>query len=145
MVVRETALRRILHETDVCFDEALQILSCDLSLDQIHFAQDVYMREFEHEHGTHGAQCAGEELGAVDDEGGFEEVGCAHADVETAARERFEEIGHDGHVAVELDLSGHVDDDEVLVGDLFQRVGEEVDVLKQELEAVDQATVRAQV
>lgn len=91
------------------------------------------MRDLEHDHGAHGGEGAGEEFGAVDDEGGFEEVGGAEGDVEGAeAGEVVDEGGHDGDVGVELDLAGEVDDDEIFFRERFQCLGEEVEVLEKE-------------
>jgi hypothetical protein len=48
------------------------------------------------------------------------------------------------HVCIELDLPGHVKDDQVLLGDFFERVRQEVEVFQQELKTVYQAPVGAQ-
>lgn len=72
------------------------------------------MRDLEHDHRAHGGKSAGEEFGAVDDKGGFEEVDGAEGDVEGAeASEVFDEGGDDGDVGVQFDLAGEVEDDEV--------------------------------
>jgi hypothetical protein len=46
-------------------------------------------------------------------------------------------------MCVKLDLSRHIEHDQVVVGNFFERVGQEVEVLHQELEAVYQAAVGA--
>jgi hypothetical protein len=128
----------------VDLDKALHFALGDLPLDQIHLAQDIEVGHLEHEHGAHGGQCSGEELGAIDDKSGLEEVRGAHADVQAAVHERLDKVGQDGHVGVELDLAGHVEDDQIVVGDFLERVGQEVEVLHEELEAVDEAAVGAE-
>ncbi|KAB8345952.1 hypothetical protein FH972_023004 [Carpinus fangiana] len=125
--------------------EALHLLFADGAFDKVHLAQDVYVRHFEHQHGAHGRQGAGEELGAVDDKGTFKQVCGTHVDVQAATGQGVHDGGHDGDVGVELNLAGHVDDDKVVVGHIFERVGQEVEVVLQELEAVDQAAVGAKV
>lgn len=47
-------------------------------------------------------------------------------------------------MCIQLDLAGHVEHDQVVLGDFFERIGKEVEVLEQELEAVDQPAVRAE-
>jgi hypothetical protein len=44
-------------------------------------------------------------------------------------------------VRVELDLAGHVDDDEVFFGERIECFGKEVEVLEQELKTVDESAV----
>lgn len=53
----------------------------------------------------------------------------------------LDELGYDGYVGVELDLSRHIDNDQVLVGDAFEGLGQEVKILHQKLEAVDQTAI----
>lgn len=135
----------VVEQGDVGREEALEVLPADLVLDEVHLGQDVEVGDLEHDHGAHGAQGAGEELGAVDDERGLEQVGGAEADVEgPRPRQELHERRQDRHVRVQLDLARHVDDDEVLLGERLERVRQEVQVLHQELEAVDQPAVGAQ-
>jgi len=56
----------------------------------------------------------------------------------------FDQSRQDGDVGVELDLTRHVDDDEVFFGEGIEGFGEEVEVLEEEFEAVDQAAVGAE-
>jgi hypothetical protein len=42
---------------------------------------------------------------------------------------------------VQLNLAGHVEHDQVVLGDLLERVRQEVEVVHEELEAVDEAAV----
>lgn len=91
------------------------------------------MRHLEHDHRAHGRQRAGEELGAVDHEGRFEQVCGAEVDVEGAgAGEVAHQRGEDGDVRVQLDLAGHVDDDKVFFRDGIEGFGEEVEVFEEE-------------
>lgn len=137
--------RVVVEQAAVGVHEALEVLLAHLVLDEVHLGEHVDVRDLEHDHGGHGGQGAGEELGAVDDEGGLEQVGGAEADVEGAgAREEAHERGEDGHVRVQLDLARHVEDDEVLLGQRVEGVGEEVEVLHEELEAVDEPAVGAE-
>ncbi len=108
----------IFQQRSIGIQESLELSLRDGTFDQIHFGEDVDVGDFEHDHGAHGGEGAGEEFGAVDDEGGFEEVGGAEGDVEGAeAGEVFDEGGDDGDVGVELDLAGEVEDDEVFFGE----------------------------
>lgn len=103
------------------------------------------MRHLEHDHRRHGGQRAGEELGAVDYERRLEQVCGREIDAQTAQlREVLDEGGQDGDVGVKLDLAGHVDDDEVFLGQRVDGFGDEVEVLEQELETVDQPAVGAE-
>lgn len=137
--------RVVVQQAAVGVHEAPEVLPAHLVLDEVHLGQHVDVRHLEHDHGRHGAQGAGEELGAVDDEGRLEQVGGAQADVEGAgAREEAHERRQDGHVRVQLDLARHVEDDEVLLGKRVEGVGEEVEVLHEKLEAVDQPAVGAE-
>lgn len=91
------------------------------------------MRDLEHDHRAHGRQRAGEELGPVDDEGRFEQVGGAEVDVEGAGAGQVADEGReDGDVSVQFDLAGHVDDDEVFFRDGVEGLGEEVEVFEEE-------------
>ena len=91
------------------------------------------MGDFEHDHRAHGGEGAGEVFGPVDDEGRFEEVGGAEADVEgSGAREVSDQGGDDGNVCVELDLSWHVNYDEVFFREGVDGFGEEVEVFEEE-------------
>ena len=47
-------------------------------------------------------------------------------------------------VRVKLNLAGHIDDDEVFLGQGVDGVGDEVEVLEEEFETVDQPAVGAQ-
>jgi len=135
----------LLQQLHVDVDETLQLFPSQNVLDLVHLAQDVDVRDLEHDHGGHGAQGAREELGLVDGEGALEQVGRAEGDVERslAGQERHERR-QDGDVRVQLDLARHVEDDQVLLAQRVQRLRQEVEVLHQELEAVDQAAVGAQ-
>ena len=89
------------------------------------------MWDLEHDHGAHSGEGAGEEFGAVDDEGGFEEVGSAEGDVEGAETgEVFDEGWDDGNVGIEFDLARQVEDDEIFFCEGFEGLGEEVEVLE---------------
>lgn len=123
----------VFHQRSVRVEEPFELPFRHRSLDQIHLRQDVDVWDLEHDHGAHCGEGAGEEFGAVDDEGGFEEVGGAEGDVEGAeAGQVVDEAGHDGDVGVELDLAGEVDDDEIFFRERFQGLGEEVEVLEKE-------------
>lgn len=56
----------------------------------------------------------------------------------------FDQARQDRDVRVELDLAGHVEDDEVVVGDFLEGIGEPVEVFHEELEAVDEAAIGAE-
>lgn len=100
------------------------------------------MGDFEHEHSTHGTKCSGEELGAVNDKSGLEEVDGGHADIEgTGLREELHEGGKDGDVGVEFDLARHIEDDEVLLSQGVEGLCQPVEVLHEELEAVDETAI----
>ncbi|KAI7242131.1 GPN-loop GTPase [Hortaea werneckii] len=143
--IQQSALRRILQQTDIRLDVLFQLFPRYLSFHQIHLAEDVDVGKLKHQHRTHGTQGAGEELGSVDDESALEQVGCAHAYIQASAVQRLYEIGDDRHVGIQLDLTGHVDKDEILLRDILQRLGQEVHVFQEELKAVYQAAIRAEV
>lgn len=144
LLVGRLARRVVVNQVCVDVDKALEVALGNLALDQIHLAQYVDVGHLEHHHGAHGRQGAREELGAVDDKRGFEQIGSAHADVERARHEHLDQIGEDGDVRVQLNLAGHVEDDEIVLGHVLERVGQEVEVLHEELEAVDEAAVGAE-
>ena len=76
------------------------------------------MGDFQHEHRAHGRERAGEVFGPVDDEGGLQEVRGADIDIESSiASEMFDEYGYDWYMSVELYLSRHVDDDQILLSE----------------------------
>jgi hypothetical protein len=133
--------RVIVNQVCVDIHKALQVALGHLALDEIHLAQYVDVRHFEHHHGAHGGQRAREELGPVDDEGRFEEVGGAHANVERAMHERLDKAWQYRHMCVQLDLARHVKHDQIVLGDFLERIGQEVEVLHEELEAVDKAAI----
>lgn len=144
-IVRLPIGRVVVQKRGIRVQEALELPLSHLALHQIHLGQDVDMRHLQHDHGTHRAQGAGEKLGAVHDEGRLQQVGGAQADVQRAgARQVPHEGRQDGDVGVQLDLARHVDDDEVLLRQRVEGLGEEVQVLHEELEAVDQAAVGAE-
>jgi hypothetical protein len=57
----------------------------------------------------------------------------------------LDELGHDRDMSVKLNLTGHINDDEILLAHLLQRIRDEVEVFHEEFEAVDQASVGTQV
>ena len=125
--------RIVVQQTRIGIEEALQLQLADRVLDQIHLAQHVDVRDLEHDHGAHGGQGAGEELGPVDDKGRFQQVGGAQVDVQGAgAGQVADERGQDRDVRVQLDLAGHVDYDQVFFRHGVEGLGEEVEVLEQE-------------
>ena len=85
----------VVEEAGVRVDEAAHgIFGESLGRDEVHFGEHVDVREFEVDHGGHGGEGAREELGGVDYEGRFEEVGRAEVDVQGAhAREVACEFG----------------------------------------------------
>ena len=56
----------------------------------------------------------------------------------------FDEGGYNGDMRVELDLTRHVDDDQIFLREWVERFGEEIEVFQEELETVDQTAVGSQ-
>jgi hypothetical protein len=56
----------------------------------------------------------------------------------------LDQYRQNGHMGIQLNLAGHIKHNQVIFGDLLERIRQPVQVLEQELEAVDQTAVGAQ-
>ncbi|KAI6761848.1 hypothetical protein HG531_002401 [Fusarium graminearum] len=123
--------------------ESLKVLLLDLALDKIHLGQDVDVWHLEHKHGTHGTESSREEFCAINDKCGFEKINSGHANIERSRlRQELDQSRQDGNMGVQLDLSRHINNDEILFGQTLESVRQPVKVLHEELEAIDETAIR---